>query len=131
MKVYLMVRMKSNIKQKGANLTDYSEIIKRAVQIAKENLIVGIPIEPEIQALVEEMVIVGADEYETSVTVGKLTEALGIFPKYCVEAGDYYRKTERRLRLNQKAAGGCKTVDNKPVESLTNDKLFEKIKSRG
>ena len=91
--------------------TDYNELLHKSIRIAKENLVIGLPVQPEIEALIEELVIAGASELETSVAVGRFAQALGRWPHGCVDAGDYYRKIERQVRLSKMA------MNSSPVES--------------
>ena len=108
-------------------MTDHKAFIDRAVRFALENQKIGLPIGPEIDALVEELVITGASEYECSVAVAKLTEAIGIFPKCCVEAGDYFRKIERQVRLNRMSTNSFSVESDIETELPISERVIERI----
>ena len=113
-------------------MTDYDEINERAIRFARENQIVDFGIESEIEALVEELILAGADEYEVSVAIGRFAQALNHWPHGCVEAMDHYRKINRHVRLNLMAVGGCSTTpDAVHTTAVSNDQLFDKIRKRG
>ncbi len=124
MKVFSLGRNERNMNilkyQAGrGKMTDYSGIIETAIRFAKENQVIGFAIDSETNALVEELVIAGADEYEVSVAVGQFTQTLNRWPQGCVEAMDHYRSVIRQVKLNLTAqTGGCPTKTPEPARDF-------------